>query len=55
MTMCNVLMLALLGTLIGALIGWTVTQLVLAFFHKEIFAFMERIVDRVRRAYGLDE
>ena len=38
---------------VGVLIGWLIGQVLLAFFQDEIFAFIDRLVEKVRRACGL--
>lgn len=38
---------------VGAGIGWMIAQVLLIFFQNEIFAFIDRLVAKVRRACGL--
>jgi len=41
--------------IVGAAVGWFIAQILLLFFQNEIFAFMDRLIGRVRRACRLDE
>ena len=44
---------AILGTLVGLVVGWLISALAIAFFGDEIFRWMDRLVNRVRKACGL--
>ena len=42
-----------IGAAIGALVGYALGHLLLRFFQDEIFNWMDRVVNRVRKFLGL--